>query len=620
MTNRPSRHRLRRRAHQLRRDGFQPTMFLSPDEPLPETAGAIAVRAVWRYRSELAPVVAAAGLVIAAATLHRSHPGWWLWLMAVTLTDLAVLALPAPRRLRKEWPFLDRTGERAYAAAVSAVAGGWLTAATALGPATPPMPAFGAILGLTCAIPWWTSRRRRAKVRLERALESWPEIARAVGLAGSQVMSAMVDLWGWRARFRLARGQTMHDVIAKIPAIESGLGTFRGAVRVYPTPDNYANRCELRVLDADPHADAIPWPGPSVTSITEPIELGPFEDAVPCRVSFLRRHVLFGGATGAGKSGGLNVLIGNLSACRDVVLWGIDLKKGMELGPWISCLDRLATTPDQARVLLADAVAVLEARAAVLAEQGQRVCDPTPGMPALVILVDEYAELVDDAPGAIRHADSIARRGRAVAVSLIAATQRPTQKAMGHGAVRSQMDVRICFRVRERKDVDLILGQGMLASGWQAHTLDAPGKFLVSAAEHDTPRRARAYLITDEVVASTAELHGDLRPPLDEVSRQAIEERNRIESPIAATDEAVDPHGSSPDAEDKHGSADDNPEAVLWAALSLAPDEAATVPELMTATGMSRPWIYLRLRELAERGQVIQVSRGRWRATDSDSQ
>ena len=552
MTNRPSRHQLRHRARQLRRDGFQPTMFLSPDEPLPETAGAIVVRALWRYRSELAPVVAAAGIVIAAATLHRSHPGWWPWLMAVTLTDVAVLALPAPRRLRKEWPFLDRTGERAYAAAVSAVAGGWLTAATALGPATPPMPALGAILALLCAVPWWASRRRRAKVRLERTLESWPEIARAVGLAGSQVMSAMVDLWGWRARFRLARGQTIHDVIAKIPAIESGLGTFRGAVRVYPTPDNYANRCELRVLDADPHANAIPWPGPSVTSITEPIELGPFEDAVPCRVSFLRRHVLFGGATGAGKSGGLNVLIGNLSACRNVVLWGIDLKKGMELGPWLSCLDRLATTPGEADSLLANAVAVLEARAAVLAEQGQRVCEPTPGMPALVILIDEYAELVDDAPGAIRHADSIARRGRAVAVSLIAATQRPTQKAMGHGAVRSQMDVRICFRVRERKDVDLILGQGMLAAGWQAHTLNAPGKFLVSAAEHDTPRRARAYLITDEVVASTASLHASLRPPLDEVSQRAIEERNPTEAPIAPDAEAGDPPRSPLDDEDEH--------------------------------------------------------------------
>jgi hypothetical protein len=88
---------------------------------------------------------------------------------------------------------------------------------------------------------------------------------------------------------------------------------------------------------------------------------------------------------------------------------------------------------------------------------------------------------------------------------------------MGQGAVRSQMDVRISFRVRERKDVDLILGQGMLAAGWHAHTLNAPGKFPV-AAEHDTPKRARAYLITDQAVTSTAATYAGFRPPLDAVS------------------------------------------------------------------------------------------------------
>jgi hypothetical protein len=71
------------------------------------------------------------------------------------------------------------------------------------------------------------------------------------------------------------------------------------------------------------------------------------------------------------------------------------------------------------------------------------------------------------------------------------------------------MDVRISFRVRERKDVDLILGQGMLAAGWHVHTLNAPGKFLVAAAEHDTPKRARAYLITDQAVTSTAATYAD---------------------------------------------------------------------------------------------------------------
>ena len=161
-------------------------------------------------------------------------------------------------------------------------------------------------------MPWWATAAAAPASAWNASSQAWPDIARAVGLAGSQVMSAVVDLWGWRARLRLARGQTITDVIAKIPAIESGLGTFRGAVRVYPTPDDLANRCELRVLDTDPHADAIPWPGPSVTSITEPIDLGPFEDATPCRVLFLRRHALVGGATGSGKSGGLNVLMGNL--------------------------------------------------------------------------------------------------------------------------------------------------------------------------------------------------------------------------------------------------------------------------------------------------------------------
>ena len=58
---------------------------------------------------------------------------------------------------------------------------------------------------------------------------------------------------------------------------------------------------------------------------------------------------------------------------------------------------------------------------------------------------------------------------------------------------------------------------------------------------------------------------------------------------------------------------------MLWVALVLAPEEGTSVPDLMTATGMSRPWIYLRLRELAVRGHVIQVSHGRWRAVTDDT-
>ena len=490
--------RMRRQARLARRSGLQPMMVINTGDGFPETMAVVLARWAWRYRSELAPVGVAAGLVAAAWWWHHTRPHWWLFIAVLAGVGAWAVALFGAR-----WRF-PTIAERVYAAITIYVAGIWLSAATVIGPKVSPLPQALAIGAIILSVPWWTHRRRRAKVRLERKLQAWPDIAKAIGLAGAEVMSATVDVWGWRARFRLARGQTISDVVAKIPAIESGLGTFRGAVRVYPTPDDLAHRCEIRVLDVDPHAGAIPWPGPSVTSVTQPVDLGPFEDATPCRVSFARLHGIFGGTTGSGKSGGLNVLMGNLVACRDVVIWAIDLKKGMELGPWQSCIDRLATTPEEAITLLRDAVAVLEARAALLAAAGKRAWDISPTWPALVVLIDEYAELADEAPEAMSDTDSIARLGRAVAVTLIAATQRPTQKAMGQGAVRSQMDLRICFRVREPRDVDLVLGQGMLRAGWDAHNLNAPGKFLVSAPGHDRPKRARAYLLTDQVVAETA--------------------------------------------------------------------------------------------------------------------
>nr|BFE34629.1 hypothetical protein GCM10010200_068800 [Actinomadura rugatobispora] len=587
---------MRRHAQKMRRSGLQPMVIIDRDDQFPDVAGVLLARALWRYRSELGPVYLVAALAVGGTVLHLTHPEWWPWLLA--LASLAAWALAM---------FGERLGlspriERLYAAGVVMGAGGWLSAATALGPTVSPLPGMLAGGVIALAAPWWAHRRRRARVRVDRQIAAWPEIARDVGLAGSRAQSAVVDVWGWRARFALARGQTIQDVIAKVPAIESALGTFRGAVRVAPTRDGKANRFELRVLDRDPHADAIPWPGPSVSSITEPIDLGPFEDATGARVLLLRRHGLFGGVAGSGKSGGINVLMGNLSACRDVVIWAVDLKRGMELQPWASCIDRLATTPEQARAMLRDAVTVLEARAEWLTANGRRVWDPTPEHPALVIVVDEYAELADDAPDAASDTDSIARRGRAVAVTLIAATQRPTQKAMGKGAVRSQMDVRVSFRVRERKDVDLILGQGMLSAGWHAHTLNAPGKFLLSAPEHDTPRRGRAYLLTDATVAETAERHASIRPTLDEVSLRALDEAHM--APVSEPSVLVAP------------SREDHAETALREALDGAPEEGLPIAHLLMLTGLSRPTLYRRLAELVKAGHAVQVGRGRYKASD----
>jgi len=563
-------------------------LLLVPDEPLTVIAVAAMGRALFRYRSELAPFTMAGTLALAGLLLHHSHAGAWpliAFLTAAAAVAAGLRGLP--------WS-VTRTEERIYASAVTTAAGAWLAVATAYGPGRAPLPAILSLTTLALAIPWWAHRRRRARVKVDRVIHAWPDIAEAIGLAGSRIMSAVVDTWGWRARMALRPGQTLADVVAHVPAIESALGTRPGAVRVEQDPA-HAGRFTMRVLAADPHAGAIPWPGPTAVSLTDPIELGVFEDATVVRIPLLRRHALIGGTTDSGKSGVLNVILGNLAACPDVVLWGIDLKGGMELRPWAACLARLATTPAEATRLLADAVAVLDARAHAAGHDNTRVWQPTPEAPALVIVMDEYAELADTAAAAVTHAESIARRGRAVAVDMVAATQRPTQKAMGGGALRSQMSVRVCLRVRERRDVDLILDQGMLATGWHAHTLDAPGKFYLLADGHTQPRRARAYLVTDDDVRATAARYADARPDLDPLSREAID---RAAEPIQLTEVVGATHA----------------EETLLMALAQAPDDGVTVPELMHLTGMRRTWVYDRLQAHAAAGHARQVTRGRWRA------
>jgi len=226
-------------------------------------------------------------------------------------------------------------------------------------------------------------------------------------------------------------------------------------------------------------------------------------------------------------------------------------------------------------------------------------------------------ELAEDAPDAMRDTDVIARFGRAPAVTLVAATQRPTQKVMGQGAVRSQMNIRIAFRVEEQRDVDLILGQGKLKACWHAHKLNAPGKCFVSAPEHDNPRRARAYLVIDDDVADTVARCAATRPRLDTVSRRALAALGVPPAPQPSGTSSPDHRAARPEdagtdqlsgAYEQHDA-----DAILKRALSAAPAEGVPVSDLITVTGMSRRWVFYRLRQLADEGHAVQTIRGYWR-------
>src|SRR5690242_14387723 len=187
-------------------------------------------RMLWRYRSELAPLTAALILLLTGAWTHSTHRGWSVGCAVLTAALTALLVIP-PTRLPvriagwlSRWSIYERRAERLYAACVVGLAGTWLSAATRWGPGTAPLPTVLLLGTVAGGLPWWTHRRRRARVRVTRTIEAWPIFAESAGVPGSRLLSAVVDQWGWSGRLALRRGQTTAQAIAAAPGIESALG------------------------------------------------------------------------------------------------------------------------------------------------------------------------------------------------------------------------------------------------------------------------------------------------------------------------------------------------------------------------------------------------------------
>jgi hypothetical protein len=147
--------------------------------------------------------------------------------------------------------------------------------------------------------------------------------------------------------------------------------------------------------------------------------------------------------------------------------------------------------------------------------------------------------------------------------------------------------------------------------GWNAHALNAPGKFLVSAPEDATPRRAgrTSSLMTmwpaPPTAMPAAAPHLTTCPaPRSTTTRQPNRRRGTSGTPTAtwASPAAPEPIPTT------------TPEGALWAALCAAPEDGADIGDLMRANGMGRSTLYRDLAQLAQAGRAIQVGWGRWRA------
>ncbi|MGH7868658.1 MAG: hypothetical protein ACREP9_13770, partial [Candidatus Dormibacteraceae bacterium] len=164
-------------------------------------------------------------------------------------------------------------------------------------------------------------------------------IAKALG--GSKASIWKRDEVGWSLLLELSSGHTVSEVIAITANLESALKVRRGSLRIIP--DELANRCYLRAVTKDLLKAVEKWPGPSSQSILQSIRLGTFEDGASALLLLVPEagkgvSLLLAGQTGMGKSSLINIIVGSLANCRDVVLMGID-PQGTELGPWESVFE-----------------------------------------------------------------------------------------------------------------------------------------------------------------------------------------------------------------------------------------------------------------------------------------
>ena len=193
-------------------------------------------------------------------------------------------------------------------------------------------------------------------------------------------------------------------------------------------------------------------------------------------------HLLIAGATGAGKSVGVNSLIVSIlyKAKPDEVKFIMVDPKRLELGLYAD-IPHLATPiitdPKRAAFSLKWAVSEMERRYKELAGWGVRNIDgfnsevkrrnadeqfddngePHKKLPYIVIIIDELADLMMTSGKEVEESITrLAQMARAVGIHLVLATQRPSVDVIT-GLIKANFPARISFRVSSKVDSRTII-------------------------------------------------------------------------------------------------------------------------------------------------------------------
>jgi S-DNA-T family DNA segregation ATPase FtsK/SpoIIIE len=267
---------------------------------------------------------------------------------------------------------------------------------------------------------------------------------------------------------------------------------------------------------------------PEAVRATHPLEVAIGKD-IAGRAVFLNLattpHLLIAGATGAGKSSGLNCILTSIlmrTSPDQVRLILVDPKR-VEMGQYNRLphlLTQVVTNPKKAANALQWAVKEMERRYDLLHKVGTRDITgynaafdrgelvPEPGadpdappyqrLPLIVVVVDELNDLMMVAARDVEEAITrIAQMARAVGIHLVIATQRPSVNVLT-GVIKANIPARMAFAVSSLTDSRVILDQP------GAERLVGKGDMLLLGPTSSVAQRIQGAFVTEDEVRKVA--------------------------------------------------------------------------------------------------------------------
>lgn len=295
-------------------------------------------------------------------------------------------------------------------------------------------------------------------------------------------------------------------------------------------------------------------------------------------------HLLIAGATGQGKSVGLNAAITSLLYTKhpcEIKFVLIDPKK-VEFTLYSSIENYfLAKLPDSTEAIITDTKKVVRTLNALCSEMDQRYdllklaktrnikeynakfrarrLSPATGhryLPYIILIIDEFGDLILTAGREVEvPLARLAQLARAIGIHLIIATQRPSVNIIT-GIIKANFPTRIAFRVSSKIDSRTIL------DGGGADQLIGKGDMLISTGS-DLIRLQCTFVDTPEV-----------EKIVNFIEEQS--ERSPLKEPFTLPDVPEDPNNTTPDHDDEDNLNEIDPMLVDAAILIVQTQQGST--------------------------------------------